>query len=419
MRLYMHHEYPSTTSVNFGHCVFAPLRDQHLPKTLLLLPMFATLTALILFALSGLYLLLIFTYLAGWFMASPLKVLHETKQPVSFSIIVPARNEAGNISACLRSILNQNYPSGLREIIVVDDCSEDNTAAIAEGLSSEIICLRMSNHSAENHRTTSHKKAALAAGISQAKGEVIITMDADCKALPEWLASLSQQFQQEAIQLVAAPVDFTHDNNLCGHFQSLDFMTMQGITAASHALKLGSMGNGANLSFRKAAYEAVDGYSGGLHLSSGDDQLLIAKIEKRFPRQSVYLKEKKAIVKTPAQPDWRAFFNQRIRWASKNGKYPDPKLTAILALVYAFNVSLAFATISLLFFPEIWREVVLVWAVKTVVELIFLLPVSAFFGKRKELLVFPILQPLHVAYICVAGFLGFFSTYTWKGRRVS
>jgi cellulose synthase/poly-beta-1,6-N-acetylglucosamine synthase-like glycosyltransferase len=53
-------------------------------------------------------------------------------QSTKLSVIIPARNEAHNIEACINSILNQFYPNELFEIIVIDDHSEDNTAAIVK-----------------------------------------------------------------------------------------------------------------------------------------------------------------------------------------------------------------------------------------------------------------------------------------------
>ncbi len=55
---------------------------------------------------------------------------------------------------------------------------------------------------------------------------------------------------------------------------------------------------------------------------------------------------------------------------------------------------------------------------KIVVEMIYLVPVADFFGKKKLLHVYPFLQPLHIGYIIVAGFLGMIGNYQWKGRSV-
>ncbi len=55
---------------------------------------------------------------------------------------------------------------------------------------------------------------------------------------------------------------------------------------------------------------------------------------------------------------------------------------------------------------------------KIAIELMFLIPVAHFYQKKNELIFFPLLQPLHILYIVLAGFLGFFGKYKWKGRVV-
>jgi hypothetical protein len=56
--------------------------------------------------------------------------------------------------------------------------------------------------------------------------------------------------------------------------------------------------------------------------------------------------------------------------------------------------------------------------IKTIVELFFLSPVSVFFSKQKLLWWFPIMQPFHITYIIIAGWLGKFGSYQWKERKV-
>jgi len=47
-----------------------------------------------------------------------------------------------------------------------------------------------------------------------------------------------------------------------------------------------------------------------------------------------------------------------------------------------------------------------------------MLPVARFYGKTKALFWFPLMQPFHIFYTVVAGWLGKFGTYQWKGRTV-
>jgi len=178
------------------------------------------------------------------------------------------------------------------------------------------------------------------------------------------------------------------------------------------------MCNGANLAFGRDAYSKVDAYKGIDHLASGDDYLLMIKMYQLYPGRISYLKSDKTIVQTKPQPDWTGFLQQRIRWASKSGKYNDKKLTAILVLVYFYNLS--FLVLAVWGFTDhyYWFVAMLMLLLKIIVEFYFLVLVSKFFKKDIKLLNFALLQVLHIAYIISAGFLGFIGVYKWKGRKV-
>jgi len=365
------------------------------------------------------YVVLMLLYSIGWD-KQPVFILPKSFEPVtSISIIIPARNEANNIGACIDSILKQQYPRSLFEIIVVDDHSTDETAAIVKGYPDKNVrCLKLSEHLREGEILTAYKKKALSVGIAHSKGELIITTDADCIAPAGWLEYIVALYERDKPVMIVAPVDFTCDNSIVQTFQSIDFMSMQGITAAAYALGLGNMSNGANLAFSKAAFNEVNGYEGIDHLASGDDYLLMMKLKKEYPHGIAYLKSANAIVKTAPQPDWKSFFSQRIRWASKSGKYSDLVLTLILLFVYLINFSFLVLLIAGIFNPFLLGIMGLMLVCKIVAELYYLAPVASYFGKRKQLYIFPFLQPMHIGYIIIAGFLGFAGTYRWKGRAV-
>ena len=365
------------------------------------------------------YALLMFTYSRGWARQKAF-VLPPVYQPATFiSVIIPARNEEGNIGACIESILAQKYPVGLFEVIVVDDHSEDDTAnVVSQYAGRNVRCIRLADHLEPDKKINSYKKAAIAAGIACSKSTLIVTTDADCIAPNEWLMNIAAIYEQQNPVMIVAPVIYSSDHRISQIFQLIDFMSMQGITAAAHALKLGNMSNGANLAFSKSAYESVGGYEGIDHLASGDDLLLMMKMNKSFPGRIAYLKSPNAIVTTAPQPGWRSFLQQRIRWASKSGKYNDPRLTAILVFVYLFNFSFLALTIAGIFDHSFFYFAGGILAIKIIVEFLFLLPVARFFRDEWALWYFPFLQPLHILYIVLAGFLGFFGGYKWKGRRV-
>ena len=80
--------------------------------------------------LATLYCLLIILYTYYYNRLTPLQYENKIQPATPFSIVIPARNEEENIGKTLASILKNNYPKELYEIIVVDDFSTDNTAII-------------------------------------------------------------------------------------------------------------------------------------------------------------------------------------------------------------------------------------------------------------------------------------------------
>jgi cellulose synthase/poly-beta-1,6-N-acetylglucosamine synthase-like glycosyltransferase len=323
----------------------------------------------------------------------------------------------------LQSVIANNYPRQLYEILVVDDFSDDDTAIIASAYlqdkNGRVISLK--EHLTKEQRINAYKKKALEIAIQQAKGDLIVTTDADCIVPENWLQHIVMLYEKQNAKFIAAPVIFINDkkiNRLLYYFQSLDFMTMQGITAATAALRVGDMCNGANLAFDKAAYDAVQGYEGIDHIASGDDMLLMEKIHTAYPDNIAYLKSQEAIVATQAQASWKDFLNQRIRWSSKADQYRNRKMFGTLLLVYLFNLNFLVLLIAGAFDFYFLKLCGILFIAKIITELIFLVPVAIFYRKQQELLLFPLLQPLHIGYVIIAGFLGKFGKYEWKGRVV-
>ncbi|WP_301929242.1 glycosyltransferase [Ferruginibacter sp.] len=342
------------------------------------------------------------------------------------TIIIPARDEEQHIGKCLQSILSQTYPIDLVEIIVVDDHSTDRTAAIVQSFNQgNIQCIALKDH--VNEKLNAYKKKAIEIAISQSRGDLIVTTDADCTMEKNWLSTIAAFYENFQPVFIAAPVAIDGSSFL-GIFQSLDFMTLQGITGAAVFKKIHSMCNGANLAYEKKAFYEVNGFAGIDHIASGDDMLLMHKIYTRYPDRVLFLKSSEAIVTTEAMSSWTDFFNQRIRWASKADTYDDKRIMAVLVLVYFFNLMLLLLPITAIFsnasfsIGQVNLTIIQYWffllVLKTVTELFFLFPVAAFFNKKNVLWWFPAAQPFHILYTVIAGWLGKFGSYHWKDRSV-
>ena len=178
------------------------------------------------------------------------------------------------------------------------------------------------------------------------------------------------------------------------------------------------MCNGANLAYERKVFHEVNGFTGIDHIASGDDMLLMQKISGHFPGKISYLLSKEAIVTTQAAKTWKEFFSQRIRWASKATNYNDYKIFSALFLVYFFNCSLLALFISGFWMHDLWWGLIVILFIKTFIELLFIFPVARFYNKQNLLKLFPLFQPLHIIYTVIAGWLGMFGNFEWKGRRV-
>src|SRR3989337_2831198 len=183
-----------------------------------------------------------------------------------------------------------------------------------------------------------HKKLAIEKGIDVAAGELIITTDADCVFTPDWLSYIASYYIATGAKFIAAPVRIRTRYSFLSIFQSLDFLTLQGITGASVYKRFHTMCNGANLAYAKAVFYEVNGFNGIDTIASGDDMLLMYKIYKLYPERVFYLKNRQVVVTTNPVTTWKDFFNQRIRWASKATHYDDKKIFWILLLVYCINL---------------------------------------------------------------------------------
>lgn len=371
-------------------------------------------------AITLFYCLLFVAYRLAWDKINTFFLETSFEPKTKISIVISARNEAANIEKCVQSLLAQNYPTSLYDIIIVNDFSEDNTLELLLQIQApNLRILSMEDFVSKSDKIISFKKRAISIAIEHSDAELIVATDADCTVSPNWLANIVSFYQiNQKPKMIVAPVRFLVSPTLLHQFQAIDFASMQGITAATVFLNWGIMCNGANLAFCRQSFWEVGAYDGVEHLISGDDYLLQYKFKSKWPGSVSYLKSTEAIVDTLPQNSWPAFFQQRIRWASKTGKYKDPKMTAILLLVYCFNFQIPILFFVACFNSIYWPFFYLILVAKIFAEQLLLWPISRFFAQRKTIILHTLLQPLHIIYIIVAGFLSRVAKFEWKNRML-
>lgn len=110
------------------------------------------------------------------------------------SIVIPCFNEEKYIGQCIDSIRNQHYDSGF-EVIAVDNSSTDDTVRI-------IIDKGAILENAKKRGPAAAKNK----GIEKAKGDIIVFIDADCVAHPDWLKRIVEPFQNLTTGCVAGEI---------------------------------------------------------------------------------------------------------------------------------------------------------------------------------------------------------------------
>ncbi len=351
----------------------------------------------------------------GW---NKIPVYEQPKQavPVQVSILIPARNEQANLSGLVADLEQQQYPTDAYEVIVIDDSSTDGTLELAHKLAVKAKCT-IKVLSLKGTGLYS-KKQALTKGIEAAKGDLIITTDADCRVGTQWLTALTDAYKATHADLLCGPVILTGEPTVFTEMQSIEFASLIGTGGVCIFNGWPAMGNGANLAFTKAAYLAAGGYEGTYHIASGDDEHLMQKVSARGGK-IVFVKNKKAVVTSGVKPDLSSFVEQRKRWASK-WRYNKDVKTVILALaVFAFH---SFILLSMLAALTGFMPVYLfacIFMIKAVSEGVFLRIVTNSLGRRFSISAFLVLQFLHSLYIVYIGLLvNVKKTYIWKEREL-
>jgi glycosyltransferase involved in cell wall biosynthesis len=114
-----------------------------------------------------------------------------------FSVVIPAYNEAEFLGSCLDSLLEQDFP-GSYEIIVVDNNSTDATADVAGSRGVRVV-----------HEPKAGVCSARQCGTTAARGEIVVSTDADTVFSPGWLSRIDSAFSDDPSRVaVAGPCRF-------------------------------------------------------------------------------------------------------------------------------------------------------------------------------------------------------------------
>ena len=322
------------------------------------------------------------------------------KPPVS--VIICARNEAENLNNFLPAILEQNYPD--YEVIVVNDCSEDNSYNVLGEYLVKYPHLKVSSVY-KDPKFTHNKKLAQLIGIKAAKNELLVFTDADCKPeSDQWLTTIASRFSQKTL-FVLGYGGYFQQKGLLNAFIRYDCMTIAMQYFGMAIKEAPYMGVGRNLAYKRSLFFENRGYGAHNQLVSGDDDLFVngnataENTEVEFSHCSHTRSVPAATFKT--------FFKQKRRHLTTAPYY---KLSDKVRLLVEPLTRVVFyaALIFLLINRFMWPYVLGIFGIRLCVQIITLILVAKKLNERKIVafsLFFDIFSPIMnaVFYLCKPG----------------
>jgi len=284
----------------------------------------------------------------------------KTGEPVS--IIICARNEAENLQNFLPSILQQKYPDF--EVIVVNDCSEDNSYIILSNLLTQYPHLRISTVN-KDPKFTHNKKFAQFIGIKAARNELLLFTDSDCKPESDkWLEGMTSHFDSKT-SFVLGYGGYLREKSFLNKYIRYDSMViaMQYLGMAIRGLPY--MGVGRNLAYRRSVFFENKGFGSHNHIVSGDDDLFVNSIANR-KNTSVEFRNETHTRSVPCQ-DLNAWIIQKKRHLTTAPYYKIRD--KILLITEPLTRIIFYATfIVLLSFTFLWPWVLAVFMVRLLTQ---------------------------------------------------
>lgn len=356
----------------------------HLPYVILLLLLFIQLY----------FIFLVYGKLAFY----KVKSYQEKIDAIPVSIIICAHNEQENLKIYLPGILEQDYPNF--EVIVVNDCSFDDTKWVLQEFASQYSNLKIVE--IKEHIQLKHsKKFALTMGIKAAQHPYLLMTDADCQpASKYWLSEMAGSFQpNKEIVLGYSPYfKFPGFLNRLIRFET----THTAMSYLSYALKGDAyMGVGRNLAYTKDLFFTAKGFTEHMHIKSGDDDLFVnANANKKNVEINIH---PDSMVYSDPKQTWKSYYKQKARHSGASTFYKGRHQRMLgIQLISALLFYLALIT-AILISPSFWYIALGCYLLRLICQILIFRPIYRKLQVSDILVWLPILDLYYYFYICFNG----------------
>jgi len=354
----------------------------------------------------------------GYYLFVFLRVVWRKEKPITsqmnktppVSVIICARNEEENLLRNLPAVLEQDYPSF--EVIVVNDCSQDNTEQVLAEFKKKYPHLRSTIIKRDGSFVNS-KKFAATVGVKAAQHEWLLFTDADCRPDgSQWIMYMSRHFDDHK-SIVLGYGGFLQQKGYLNKWIRYDacFTAVQYLGFA--AMGKAYTGVERNLAYRQSLFFTYNGFAVHAHIPSGDNDLFVNRSATKQNVAVTCIKD----AHTRAIP--KKSFVEWARQKRKNiaiGRYYKPSQIFWLSLEPFTRVLMWSSFVVLMFYFPFWEYVLMVLMFRMI---IFFLVIRAVIKRLNEsgilqhTLLFDLIAPFVHFYLYLLNRL-FSKHYQWK-----
>lgn len=261
--------------------------------------------------IAGIFLsIALFNFLVKTFAGfdEPVKILPDDALP-HIAVLVAARNEENNISKCLQSLVNQDYPADKIQILVGNDQSTDNTRVLVDQF------VRQYQNITQVHITAPIGKArgkanVLAQLAHQTNAAYFLITDADIETRPGWARNLVSFFNPKT-GIVSGTTVVT-GSSLWERMQQADWLYFMGLLLTFDKIGMHSTAVGNNMAISRDAYLSTGGYE-NFDFSVTEDYKLFEQVRSKGWK-TINMCNPASINFSAAAADIKTLLNQRKRW---------------------------------------------------------------------------------------------------------
>lgn len=315
-----------------------------------------------------------------------------TEKQEGVSVIICAKNESAQLKKNLPLILEQDYSEF--EVIVVNDCSEDDSADYLYAMAVQYSKLQIRDIK-QGSKLIQGKKYPLTLGIKAASYDKVLLTDADCSPVSnQWIHSMMGTYTNDKeIVLGYAPYEKKEGFlNKCIRFDTF-YSALQYLSFAKSGLPY--MGVGRNLSYVKKLFFANNVFVKRPELFSGDDDLFVNAVA-QGSNTTVQLAKESFMISEP-KTTWEGWAHQKYRHLS-TARYYRSIHKFLLALLPTVHVAFyAFLILTILYSP-FWQYALILLCGRWIIEGLIFYPAMKRLNEKDIFLLFPLFDLLLCVY---------------------